>query len=206
MLIHVYCKHVYLSPVWWNVLILIRFARYFHWNYHILRVWVNLEGPPSTYMSRSEQCSEEPALHKIYEELRSPDYTMEHRRFTHAEQELDTATTEEAACLGMIPTPESVYCVRNRGWWGAYAEIESASVAWAAAGEYMPGISGHIGVQANHTLAEALEAHSLRVHTTSEQCPLGHCWATAVLAYGEGVPCPVYTYARTYDSQHALTS
>ena len=46
--------------------------------------------------------------------IRSPDHPMEHHRFAHAEQELDRATTEEAACLGMIPTPDLVYSVRNR--------------------------------------------------------------------------------------------
>ena len=56
-------------------------------------------------------------------------------------------------------------------------------MAWAA--------GDCIGFQAHHTLAEALEANGPRVHTISEQCPLGHCWATAVLAYGGGKAFPI---------------
>ena len=58
----------------------------------------------------------------------------------------------------------------------------------------MVGISGHVGVHAHHTLTEALEANDPRVHTTSEQCPLGHCWVTAVLAYGGGKAFPILSW------------
>ena len=112
--------------------------------------------------------------------LRRPDHPMEHHRFNYAEQELGMATTEEAACLGMIPTPNPVYSVANRGWRGVYADIESASMAWST-GDCVIGAGAHAGVEAHHTVAEALEASGQRADTMFEQRPLGHYWALAVL-------------------------